>query len=101
MVSPESIQVRVIYALPDRRHQVTLRIREGATVREALRLSGLQQRFSEIAEAPKCAVFSRIVAADYVLRDGDRIEILRPLLVDPKDNRRKAAQSLRGGFNRR
>lgn len=101
MASPEKIRIRVIYALPDRQRQVSLIVREGATVEEAIRASGLLQRFSEIGDAPKCAIFSRVVEPEYVLRDGDRIEILRPLLVDPKDNRRKAAQSARVGLRRR
>ena len=101
MVSPDSIQVRVVYALPERQHQVTLRLPRGATVEQALQASGLLRQFAEIGPAPKCAVFSRPVESRYVLREGDRIEILRALLVDPKDNRRKTAQSARRGLLRR
>lgn len=100
MVNREGIQIRVIYALPDQHYQVSLRIAEGATVAEAVRASGLAQRFGGVGENTKYAVFSRIVEPSYVLRDGDRVEILRPLLVDPKDNRRKVAQSARRSIRR-
>jgi len=101
MDSPSLITIRVIYALADRQHQVTLRLRAGTTVEQAVATSGLLQRFAEIGPAPKCALFSRPVESSHALRDGDRVEILRPLLVDPKDNRRKTAQSARRGLLRR
>jgi uncharacterized protein len=96
-----SIRVRVIYALAQQQYQVSLRLHRGATVEDAVRASGLSNRFNEITNAPKCAIFSRPVEATYKLRDGDRVEVLRPLLVDPKDNRRKTAQSARRGLLRR
>lgn len=101
MDSPSLITIRVIYALAERQHQVTLRLLAGTTVEQAVKASGLLRRFAEIGPAPKCAVFSRPTESNYVLREGDRVEILRPLLVDPKDNRRKTAQSARRGLLRR
>jgi putative ubiquitin-RnfH superfamily antitoxin RatB of RatAB toxin-antitoxin module len=101
MESPEVLDVRVIFALADQQHEVTVRVRSGTTVEEAVEASGLVDRYSEIGSAPKYAVFSRIVEANYVLAKGDRIEILRPLVVDPKDSRRKAAQSARRNLLRR
>ena len=101
MGSPSFINIRVIYALADRQHQVGLRLPAGATVEQAVAASGLSQRFAEIGPASKCAVFSRAVESNFVLREGDRVEILRPLLIDPKDNRRKTAQSTRRGLLRR
>ena len=101
MDRPSLINIRVIYALAERQHQVNLRVPVGTTVGQALEVSGLLRRFTEIGSAPKCAVFSRPVESSYALREGDRVEILRPLLVDPKDNRRKTAQSTRRGLLRR
>src|SRR3954464_5497264 len=89
MDSRKLITVRVVYALADQQYQVDTRLDEGATVEDAVRSSGLALRFAEIGTAPKCAVFGRAVETTYPLRDGDRIEILRSLVVDPKDNRRK------------
>jgi len=95
MGNPRQIGIRVVYALAEQQHQVTLRLPEGATAELAVRASGFSERFSEIERMPRCAVFGRAVELDYVLRDGDRVEILRPLLVDPKENRRRTAQSAR------
>ncbi len=101
MGSPDLFDVRVIFALADRQHETTVRVRNGTTVEDAVQASGLLQRFREIESAPKYAVFSRVVEANYVLARGDRVEILRPLLVDPKEGRRKAAQSARRDLLRR
>lgn len=100
MDKPSLINIRVVYALAERQHQVSLRVPLGTTIQQAVQASGLPRRFEEIGPAPKCAVFSRFVESDYTLREGDRIEILRPLVVDPKDNRRKTAQSTRGLLRR-
>jgi uncharacterized protein len=102
MAQRKVIRVSLVYALSDEQHRVSICVGEGATVEEAVRESGISQRFPEIGALPKCAVFGRVVDLDYELKDGDRVEILRPLLVDPKDNRRKAAQSAPvGGLRRR
>jgi putative ubiquitin-RnfH superfamily antitoxin RatB of RatAB toxin-antitoxin module len=90
--APERIAVSVVYALPDRQVTVDLRVPPGTSVADAVTSSGLVQRFTEIASRPlACAVYGRAVALTYVLRAGDRVEILRPLLIDPKEQRRKAA----------
>jgi putative ubiquitin-RnfH superfamily antitoxin RatB of RatAB toxin-antitoxin module len=86
------MRVWVVYALPDRQAVEELELPESATVAEAVARSGLLQRFPEIGARPlACAIFGRAVADSQVLRAGDRAEILRPLLVDPKESRRRAA----------
>jgi uncharacterized protein len=86
------MRVWVVYALPDRQAVEELELPESATVAEAVARSGLLQRFPEIGARPlACAIFGRAVADSQVLRAGDRVEILRPLLVDPKESRRRAA----------
>jgi putative ubiquitin-RnfH superfamily antitoxin RatB of RatAB toxin-antitoxin module len=58
--------------------------------------SGLARRCAEIATLPlACAIYGRVVALTHELRAGDRVEILRPLLVDPKEQRRQAAARAR------
>ena len=92
MDSAEDLQVCVAYALPDEQRLVSLRMPPGATVREAITRSGLLQRFPAIAERPlQCAIFSRVVALEELLCNGDRVEILRPLQVDPKQQRSEQA----------
>jgi putative ubiquitin-RnfH superfamily antitoxin RatB of RatAB toxin-antitoxin module len=95
MADPDTsarIPVSVVYALPDRQVIVELHVVPGTSVADAVATSGLTQRFAEIATRPlACAVYGRAVALSYALRAGDRVEILRPLLVDPKEQRRQAA----------
>lgn len=92
MESSELLRIRVIYALPDHQATVDLQLPPGASLTEAVTRSGLLQKFPEAAARPlSCAIFGRAVPLSYELRDGDRIEILRPLLVDPKQSRREAA----------
>ena len=67
---------------------------ERATVGQAIEASGLLQKHPEIdiAKTNKLGVFAKLVKADTVLRDRDRVEIYRPLIADPKDVRRKRAE---------
>ncbi|MBB6091863.1 hypothetical protein HNQ60_000709 [Povalibacter uvarum] len=90
--TPDQISVRVVYALPERQSIVTVRIAEGSSVIDAVRKSGLLERYPDAARVPlNVAIFGRVVAVEERLRDGDRVEILRPLIVDPKQARRQAA----------
>ena len=86
------MRVSVVYALPDRQVLRELELPDSATVAEAVARSGLLQQFPEIGSAPlACAIYGRAVVDSQVLRAGDRVEILRPLQVDPKESRRRAA----------
>jgi putative ubiquitin-RnfH superfamily antitoxin RatB of RatAB toxin-antitoxin module len=86
------MRVWVVYALPDRQTLRELDLPESATVAEAVARSGLPEQFPEIGSGPlACAIFGRAVANSQVLRADDRVEILRPLQVDPKESRRRAA----------
>ena len=86
------VRVWVVYALPVQQAVQELELPEAATVAEAVARSGLLQRFPEIGERPlACAVYGRAVADSHVLRADDRVEIMRPLQVDPKESRRRAA----------
>jgi putative ubiquitin-RnfH superfamily antitoxin RatB of RatAB toxin-antitoxin module len=94
---PERLCVTVIYAVPEEQHVVSLVLPAGCSVAEAVRRSGLLQRFPGIAGRPlQCAIFNRVVGNAEVLREGDRVEILRPLQVDPKEQRRREAARARG-----
>lgn len=87
------IQVEIAYAL--RREQVLLHleVENGATARGAVERSGILKRFREIDLARAAlGIFGKVVPPDTRLRDGDRVEIYRPLIADPKDARRQRAQ---------
>ena len=94
---PEQLCVTVIYALPEAQYLVSLRLPTGSSVAEAVGRSGLLQRFPGIAaRSLQCAIFNQVVGNATVLREGDRVEILRPLQVDPKEQRRREAARTRG-----
>jgi uncharacterized protein len=90
------VQITVVYALPDQQTVVQLEVAEGTTVLQAVELSKLASRFPEIAAVePNCAIFGQVVATSRRLTAGDRVEVLRPLLIDPKESRRQAAAQAR------
>jgi hypothetical protein len=92
VTAPSDIQVEVVYALPQQ--QVLLRVSmvEGGTVEDAIRRSGVLEKFPDIDLARhKVGIFSKLSRLDERLRDGDRVEIYRPLIADPKEVRRKRA----------
>src|SRR5690606_27056208 len=71
---------------------VALTVPAGTTAGEAVRRAGMQERFPELDVAKaKIGVFGRLCSSDRVLAAGDRVEIYRPLLADPKEVRRKRA----------
>lgn len=101
MEKSELLRVRVVYALPDRQPSVDLQVPPGTSLTDAVNRSGLLQKFPETTARPlECAIFGRAVPLTYELRDGDRIEILRPLLIDPKQSRREAAERSRAEARR-
>ncbi len=103
------IPVEVVYALPLRQCLLQLQVPEGSTALEVVQQSGILPQFSEIDLATaSMGVFSRLLdghtlplPAEYKVRPHDRIEIYRPLLVDPKQARlqraRKKRHTDRGG----
>jgi putative ubiquitin-RnfH superfamily antitoxin RatB of RatAB toxin-antitoxin module len=82
------IRVEVIRAWPRRFDSIVLELAEGATLQDALATSGLS-----LEGITGFAVFGEREALEYHLRDGDRVELLRPLRVDPKEARRRRASS--------
>lgn len=82
-----TIRVEVIRAWPRRHEARMLDLPEAATVTDALAASGFDQ-----AGVAGYALFGERVAPGHGLRDGDRVELLRPLQVDPRQARRRRAQ---------
>lgn len=82
------IRVCVVHALPERQQVIELEVGEGTTLRQAVDLSGIRVEFPA-----RFGVFGRVRDPDECVADGDRIEIYRALLIDPKQARRaRAAQ---------
>jgi len=89
------IEVEVVYALRLAQDSTRLRLPLGTTVAQAVARAGLALRHPEIDLGPgRVAVYGRLVSGDAILRDGDRVEILRPLSADAKELRR--GRALRG-----
>ncbi len=87
------IQVEVVYALPEKQYLRTVRIPEGSTVEQAIAASGLTTLRRDInLSENKVGIFSRAVKLHDEVSDGDRVEIYRPLLADPKELRRQRAE---------
>ena len=90
---PGRIRVEVVYATRERQVLVALDVEPGCTVEEAIARSGLAGEFPEMRVDPDAlGIFSRKVPPDHVLSPGDRVEIYRPLVADPKEARRKRAE---------
>ena len=88
--------VEVAYATPQKQIILECEVANGSNAREIVRQSGIEQHFAEI-DLDHCdiGVFGKPVSDDYLPSDGDRIEIYRPLIADPKEVRRqRAAQGL-------
>lgn len=86
------MHVEVAYALPDKAHRVHLELADGTTVGEALVAVATVAPFSELGlQQRRVAIFGRLASPADELQHGDRIDILRPLLMDPKEARRQRA----------
>lgn len=91
-MAESKISVEIAYARPDRQVIIPLEVESGATVETAIKASGILNRFAEIDLAVnKVGIFSKTCKLDQPVRAGDRVEIYRPLLVDPKELRRQRA----------
>lgn len=85
-----SIEVEVVFALPGVQQLLRIKVPEGCTAAEAVAHAGLMQQWRGQQDEPlPLARFGRLIAPETVLMTGDRVEILRPLVADPKDQRRQ------------
>ncbi len=105
------ITVEVAYALPDRQSLISLEVEEGTTALEAVRQSGIADEYSTIdLQRDSMGIFSNLLngkdwplPSEYVLQPGDRVEIYRPLQIDPREARlarvrnKQAGQSISSG----
>ncbi|MHB1948366.1 MAG: RnfH family protein [Gammaproteobacteria bacterium] len=87
------IFIEIAYARPDQQKILSVEVKEGATIEEAIDRSGILEIFPEIdLTKQKVGIFSQIKKLTDRVKEGDRIEIYRPLLIDPKEARRKRAK---------
>nr|WP_314985635.1 RnfH family protein [uncultured Pantoea sp.] len=87
------ISVEVVYALPEKQYQLYVKVEQGSTVEHAILKSGLLELRREIDLASnKVGIYSRPMKLDDVVNEGDRIEVYRPLIADPKELRRQRAE---------
>jgi len=90
---PANISVEVVYALPQKQYLQQVRLEEGATVEQAIIASGLTRLRTDIdLSKNKVGIWSRPVKLQDEVHDGDRVEIYRPLIADPKALRRQRAE---------
>ena len=93
----DALRVHVCYALPDEACLETLALPVGSTIAHALSASELVIRFPALQPAiaageTKVGIFGKVKTPETVLRDGDRLEVYRPLQADPKESRRRRAK---------
>jgi len=87
------INIEVVFALPTTATSLSIEVPEGTTAEQGVIQSGIIEKCPEIdPTALTLGVWNRTVKDNYELKEGDRIEIYRPLIADPKDARRKRAE---------
>ncbi|MCE9661166.1 MAG: RnfH family protein, partial [Burkholderiales bacterium] len=85
------MRIEVVCATPARQDIVEVLLDEGAAAIDALRASGLAGSHPEIGTDAPLGIFGKRVKPDTRLQDGDRVEVYRPLQLDPKEARRAKA----------
>ncbi|HSM31804.1 MAG TPA: RnfH family protein [Woeseiaceae bacterium] len=90
----ESLAVEIVLATPERQVLLTVNVREGATVADVIAASGLESRFPGmgVADMP-VGIWGKRVSPDTTVSAGDRVELYRPLEVDPREARRQRARA--------
>lgn len=86
------IEIEVAYALPGTQAVIAMRVDPGTPVSEAIAQSGMLKQFPEIdLKTNKVGIFGKLTRLDAELQPGDRVEIYRALIADPKEARRSKA----------
>lgn len=89
-----SIAVEVAYAEPETQFLESVKVPLGSTLADAIAASSLHSAFPKVEVDPgRVGIFGRKATLDEVLKDGDRVEVYRPLLADPKAVRRARAEA--------
>ena len=89
---PNEILIEIAYALPEEQVIISIKVPTKFNVKQAIEKSGIQKKFPDIdLSKNKVGIFGKKTTLDHLLKDRDRIEIYRPLILDPKEMRRKRA----------
>ena len=97
-VLPKIIPIEVAYASASQSWLIPFEVEEGTTVQQAIASSGILEQCPDInLQTNKVGIFSKIIELDVLVRAGDRIEIYRPLILDPKEARRLRAEKAKQG----
>ena len=93
----DTVTIEVAYALPDKQRIEVVEVPAGTTAIEAVALSGIEAHFDEliVSDDLKLGVWGKAVAHSRVPEAGERVEIYRPLLIDPKEVRKQRAAKAR------
>ena len=92
MENPDVIPVEVAYATPEEQVILALDVAPGTTLQQAVEQSGIVERFPEIdLGKQKAGIFGKLKKPGQVLQAGDRVEIYRPLIADPRKVRKERA----------
>lgn len=93
MENPDLITVEIAYAKPLEQVLLSIQVSPETNIKQALEQSTILERFPEINldKENKVGIFGKVVALNQILRNGDRIEIYRPLIADPKEVRKQRA----------
>lgn len=87
-----TVNIEVAYALPDKQTVISLQVGQGTTIEQAIRQSGILEQFPQIDMAKnKLGIFGKLKKADELVREGERVEIYRSLIADPKVVRKQRA----------
>ena len=88
-----SVEIEVVYITTDELFLESIELPASTTVSEALDTVGIYTKFPELAESPpKVGIYGKVVSISQQVKDGDRIEVYRPLIFDPKEARRQRAE---------
>lgn len=91
-MSDSQIAVEVAFAAPDKQLILSVKVDDGTSVESAIKQSGILSHFPEInLSRYSVGIFSRVCKLNQSLRIGERVEIYRPLIADPKESRRQRA----------
>ena len=84
--------VEVAYALADKQSLLTIEVKRGATIKDAIEASGILESFKQIdLTKDRVGIFSKFASLDTILQEKDRVEIYRSLVADPKEVRKERA----------
>lgn len=87
------LHIKVAYALPEEAVVLSLSVSPGTNIEDAICQSGILKRFPDISlHEQRVGVYGKLAPLNDTVREGDRIEIYRPVTVDPKEARRLRAQ---------